>query len=382
MPLTIPTDVEKQAVWDAYHAHQPTRVPMTLIGNARLYLLDPRWNVQGYTFEQAAEDPYTHLMVDLNFQLYVRTHLNRFCDNQTALPEVWESGTRVYNVYDAACLGAQVHYDPGQVPDTVPAIPDDDRERIFQVDITRPLELPFIRKYLAFTEELKRIAKDLRFEGRPVKISPFAPIGTDGPLTVACNLRGGGFLLELLDEDDYAQRLLRFVSEAVVHRRRAFRELYGADFPLPAWLADDCCQMIGVDTYREMILPWHRRLFDTGATEGVRAMHMCGRATHLFPTIRDELKVEAFDTGFPVDHGQLRRGLGPDVAIQGGTEIDLLLHGSADQVYRRTRDIMQSGVMRGGRFMLREGNNLPPCCPDANLQAMYEACLEFGRYKE
>ena len=36
--------------------------------------------------------------------------------------------------------------------------------------------------------------------------------------------------------------------------------------------------------------------------------------------------------------------------------------------------------MTGGRFILREANNLPPCCPEANLAAMYQACLDFGRY--
>jgi hypothetical protein len=37
--------------------------------------------------------------------------------------------------------------------------------------------------------------------------------------------------------------------------------------------------------------------------------------------------------------------------------------------------------MEGGRFILKEANNLPPRCPEANLAAMYQAGLEFGRYE-
>jgi len=88
----------------------------------------------------------------------------------------------------------------------------------------------------------------------------------------------------------------------------------------------------------------------------------------------------SFDTGFPVDHGGLRRELGPDVEILGGPEAPLLRGGTAEEVYARTRDILRSGVMDGGRFVLREANNLPPCCPEANLDAMYRACLEHGVY--
>jgi len=90
--------------------------------------------------------------------------------------------------------------------------------------------------------------------------------------------------------------------------------------------------------------------------------------------------VTTFDTGFPVDHGGLRRELGPEIELLGGPQVSLLLQGTPEQVFERTRGILRSGVMAGGRFILREGNNLPPLCPPANLEAMYQACLVYGRY--
>ena len=90
--------------------------------------------------------------------------------------------------------------------------------------------------------------------------------------------------------------------------------------------------------------------------------------------------MDSFDTGFPVDHGALRDVLGDDVEIAGGPEVSLLLGGTPEQVYERTRAILTSGVTRGGRFILRDANNLPPRCPEENLSAMYRCCLEHGRF--
>jgi len=62
----------------------------------------------------------------------------------------------------------------------------------------------------------------------------------------------------------------------------------------------------------------------------------------------------------------------------------------------RPCEILRSGIKNGGRFILREGNNLPPRTPADNLPAtpgarhswrppflapaMYAACLDEGRY--
>ena len=111
----------------------------------------------------------------------------------------------------------------------------------------------------------------------------------------------------------------------------------------------------------------------TGSTSGI------GRASaELFAR---ELGVRSFDTGFPVDFGALRRALGPEVEIWGGVEVATLLHGTPEQVYARARDIPTSGVLEGKRFVLREANNLPPRVPLANLEAMYRAAFDFGRYE-
>jgi uroporphyrinogen-III decarboxylase len=61
-------------------------------------------------------------------------------------------------------------------------------------------------------------------------------------------------------------------------------------------------------------------------------------------------------------------------------EIGTLTNGTPEQVYQRSREILTSGIMEGGRFIFREGNNLPPNVPWCNLAAMYKAVQDIGRY--
>ena len=149
-------------------------------------------------------------------------------------------------------------------------------------------------------------------------------------------------------------------------------------------MADDSVQLISTEMLEEVVLPahklWFNEMFLPPTVETGRACHLCGDATRHFPLLARELGITSFDTGFPVDHGALRKALGPDVEICGGPEISLLMQGTPEACAARTRQILHSGVMEGGRFLLQEGNNLPPCAPLENLAAVYNACQTEGCY--
>ncbi|MEX0774833.1 MAG: uroporphyrinogen decarboxylase family protein [Phycisphaeraceae bacterium] len=371
---------QKTEVWKAYHAGAPTRVPVMLGTNPRVVILNPALNPQGITFEQAARDPRTHIEISLQHSLYRRTVVHQYTDDPMGLPDIWDVNLNVYNVYEAAIFGAAIDYSPNQVPDTNPPFSGDaDREKVFDVDIEHPLDNPFIADRLRFWRELEKICADMEFEGRPVRLAPWALAGTDGPVTVAMNLRGAAFMEDLVLEPDYADRLMRFVTQAAILRRQAFWDYWGDRIGRDNGIADDSVALISTEMYQRMVLPIHRLWYEAGPA-GSRGIHLCGDATRHFPLIRRELDVTRFDTGFPVDFGHLRDELGDDVEVSGGPPVALLLKGTPDQVYQRTEQILTSGIKRGGKFILREGNNLPPLVPEANLEAMYQACLDYGAY--
>ena len=133
--------------------------------------------------------------------------------------------------------------------------------------------------------------------------------------------------------------------------------------------------------YEERILPLHRRLFDELGVSGTeRSIHLCGDSTRHFLAIKEKLGVDQFDTGYPVDFAEMQKALGPDVRMNGGPNVSLLLGGTPEAVVSETKRILGEVMPFTKRFVLREGNNLAPCTPPKNIAAMYEAVRQFGKY--
>lgn len=111
---------QQAAVWKAYHAGKPTRVPMILGISSRYTIFHPLANPEGYDFEQffcAPRAMFTHL---LRKQHFIRHHL--LFDQEMGLPEQWTVGVDLQNSYEALWWGCELHFRPGQVPDTTPLL--------------------------------------------------------------------------------------------------------------------------------------------------------------------------------------------------------------------------------------------------------------------
>ncbi|MHB1294081.1 MAG: uroporphyrinogen decarboxylase family protein [Anaerolineae bacterium] len=373
----IVSNADKAALWKTFRAGSPCRAPVEIATTPRIWLLNGRLNEEGISFERYFTDPATMLKVQLAYGLHRAQVINRYCDDPAGLPERWTVSVDRQNVFEAAFFGAPVCYREGQVPDTQPPLVGANREAFAKVDVTRPLSRGFFSEALALYERLVELAERTTFLDRPVDVTPYFPAVTDGPLTVGMNLRGPELLTDLVLDPDYTDRLFEAITEAAIARAQAFRAYWGKPQE-GGGLADDSIQLISTAMYRERVLPFHRRYLEAVRPGVRRSIHLCGDATRHFRTIRDELNVWEFDTGFPVNFAALRRELGPEVLIHGGVEVALLLHGTPEQVYRRATAILTSGIREGGRFILREANNLPPCVPEENLAAMYQAALDQG----
>jgi uroporphyrinogen-III decarboxylase len=98
------------------------------------------------------------------------------------------------------------------------------------------------------------------------------------------------------------------------------------------------------------------------------------------PLVKQELNIGIWDAGFPVDYGAMRRALGPEVQINTGPTVASLLHGTPEEAEAESKRILESGIMDGGKFILREANNLSPRTPVENIAAMYQAAKKYGLY--
>lgn len=372
---------EQRQVWEAFWAGKPIRVPVMLGINPRTYLLNPELDRDGVTFEQYSEDPDLMARMQMRSQHYVRHHMLQ--DAEMGLPkDGWTIYPDFQNYIEAAWFGAPVEYREGQVPDTRPILDADNKRMLFDHGVPDPFNDGIMAKNWRYYEHMLAHRSKYIFEDVPVAHVNPSGLGTDGPFTIAANLRGATELCtEIYEDPDYVHELLEYITRSAICRIKAFRERLGHEAkPKGLGFADDSIELLSVDMYREFVLPYHKMLIAELAGEGPHSVHLCGNVDRHMPTIKDELNVETWDAGFPVDYGGVRKALGPEFRIQTGPTVSLLLHGTPEDVASETRRILESGIMDGGQFIMREANNLSPRTPAENVAAMYEATVKYGRY--
>lgn len=373
------SDQDKKTLFEDFEKGCPARVPLRWGVNPRIIILDPALNPKGYAFEEYYHDPRVMCEVQAKFIEHCHTTLSTVSDVPEELPATWPFYVDNQNIYDAAYFGAVVEFQDGQVPSTRECLTENDCREFINRDFSKPLENPWLRERLEFHRKMVEFAESFEYLGRRGSVQPFS-VGFDGPLTVATNLFGAGIHFLLGDDPELAVKLMRALTDAVIVRNQTLVNLHSK------WkkgnsggLADDSIQLIGCETYEQYVLPLHAYWYERTAVENAkRNIHLCGDATRHFRLIHEKLNVTAFDTGFPVDFGHLRQVLGDDVMISGGPEVSLLMNGTPEACENRAREILESGVKSGRRFLLREGNNLPPRAPLENLGAVYKACLKHG----
>lgn len=373
---------EVKQVWDTYYAGKPYRIPMVIGINPRYMLLDSRLNPQGITFQQYFEDPETMFRIQLEFRDFVRHHV--FADHEMGIPENgWEIYVDFQNNYESAWFGCPIVYKEDNCP-VCPAILDNQHKHmLFEKGMPDPFSgiMGTVREYTELFNEKRQ--KGFTYKGAP--LAPASPniMCTDGPFTLACNLRGvDDFCVDMYEDPDYAHQLLAYITAATIERLKAWRRYLRQDEIQPSFFfADDSVALLSADMYREWIYPYHKQLIDALSTDDARnGIHLCGDASRHFRFLKEHLNITTFDTGYPLDHRKVLLELGPDVCIQGGPSTSFLLTGSKEDVVRETGRILSSVKDVSHRFILRDANNLSPRTPLENIRAMYETVRTQGVY--
>jgi uroporphyrinogen-III decarboxylase len=383
---------EVRRVWDAYSKRQPYRVPVSVSGSIRNLFGNPAINDTAYTFEDFFNSPEAQIACQLAYQRWQRYNL--LCDREMGPPtRGWQIAIDFQNSYEAAWMGCPFVFHGNDVPDTREILKEDKRRLYHLKPPDPPWSGTLLARALEFFEYMQAHCPQREFEGCPVLPPTALPgEGTDGPFDLAYKLRGATEVcIDMLEDPGYFHDLMTFLTDHIIERIKALRQWRWKRFPgcpdegqfrRPYGFADDAIALISAEQYERFVFPYHCRLVEAFSDGGPTSVHLCGDATRHFRFLRDRLRVRSFDTGFPVDFGALRRDLGPDIEIYGGPTVMLLKNGSPAAIREEVRRVCSSGIMEGGRFVLREANNLAPCTPVANVVAFYEAGKEFGRYPE
>ena len=358
------------------------RIEMTLSCNPRIILMDGRLNEGGVTFEQYMGDPDVMLETQCRFSEYVLNELpwDKFmgADENTR----WRVYPDFQNVLEPAWFGCPVVFGKNAEPTVGRLLTDENKRDIFKRGLIEPFSgiMGKAAEYAGYFREREKAGHT--WNGFAISAAESFGLGTDGPMTIACSLRGAAeFCADLYEDAAYALELLDFITESVTNRIKTFNRYFGLpEVAAARGVTDDCISLLSSDDYKKYVLPSHKKL--VAALSEMRepgTTHLCGDAARHFVTMRDELFIGAFDTGFPVDHGALVREVGEGVMIYGGVHVNTLLNGSADDVTAETRQILED-VLPCKNFVMKEANNLCPGTPPENIAAMYGAVKEYGRF--
>ena len=237
---------EQEDVWRAFHEGDPIRVPVTIGHNIRYGLLSefsPMWGREMRTFFQ---DPSTKMRWQVEYDRWRRLVL--FYDTRMG---PYGEGDEVtvdptyQNLREAMWFGAEIQYRHGQVPDVLPAYSSPETKRaVFERGLPDPFGGVFrlIEDQRQYMLEHRR---ELDVGPAEIAVGDGGATGTDGPMTVACAVRGATeFCMDFYDDPAYARELWEFITEATVRRVLAWRRHLGRPArPKGLYFADDSVQL-------------------------------------------------------------------------------------------------------------------------------------------
>ena len=376
---------EVKKVWESYEKGKPIRMPCMVYGNNRIILLDKKLNTNGYTFEQYFND--AKMMTDVYCQFEDMMRHDIYADHEMGMPkDGWSVYVDRQNLHEVGWLGAKVQYATNNVPFCEPFLIGDDKNILFNKPFPGIFDNFEGRSLRLYNEMLELQKSGYTYKGLPIKKVGFSGIGTDGPMTLACMIRGTeNFCMDLIEDPDYAEELMDYLVEAIIFRLKGLWKHFNFDTTVKDFgFADDSIALLSTDMYEEMIFPYHKKLI-TGLVKdfdsSVNSIHLCGNAQRHFKFLQENLHIHSFDTGYPVNFKKMVMDLNPNIVrINGGVRCDDLMQKTPDEIAKETKRIMDEVMPYTDRFVMRDANNLSPLTPNENIYAMYQTVRQYGWY--
>lgn len=134
---------------------------------------------------------------------------------------------------------------------------------------------------------------------------------------------------------------------------------------------------------RELVFPWHKKFVEAAHRAGKPCMlHSCGNFRKIIDDIVDDIGFDARhsyeDNIMPVEEAyELLNGR---IAVLGGMDMNLMTVGTPEEIYNRSRAMLERAAERGG-YALGSGNSIAPYITKENFFAMTKAALDLDEMR-
>jgi len=304
----------------------------------------------GIRFKDYYADPETMLRGQVLGQKWLMEHI---ATDQYTTTGAWTGGwTDFQNITEPCTLGCEAVFVDDDIPWVKPVgwVKDEaDLRRMERID---PITSGLNGRQVLFRQGMRAVAEKypVRFQGGPV-FYPSANLAlthtSNGPFSIAADLMGQTTMFSaILERPDFVRELLSIV----VNKTIAWLDFCWQEEGLPtrdfAW-TDDLAAYLSVRTYREVVLPYEKKLrfhFD-----GWASMHMCGHTNHLLETFANDLKINEYQGfGWEVDLERIGKVMGGRVVLLGNVSPVLIANGTPEQVKAATRKVIEKLAPYGG----------------------------------
>jgi uroporphyrinogen decarboxylase len=201
-----------------------------------------------------------------------------------------------------------------------------------------------------------------------------------GPFTTAANIRGTeDFLREIYRNPEFVHRLLRFSLESTIAYVKEVAKL-GAKVSIADPTASTT--LISPQQFRKFAFPYLQELVTIikQLTGSAPSLHICGNTTKIWQDMVDTgAGILSLDD--TIDLAAAKHAVGDQVTLFGNVKPTATMYlGTPQDVRRDAKDCLTKGYDNPKGYILSLGCGLPMGAPVENIQALFQAAREFGRY--
>jgi hypothetical protein len=370
MRIDVDYDLERAAAsmrrWDAAFQISMADRPPVCWGACQRLMLARR----GKTFCDLFDDPIDQLVQLVTNWKWVAENLPG--DHVTEPSVIVQP--QFENASNANAFGSPIVWFDHQPPQAGPAIHTIEQlENFTPPPVEDTLWGRMIDYYHAMRRHLDDGGLELTIRGEPIRIDLQAHIGGESPFMVATDLCGHHIYEWMHEAPEALHRMLSIITERMIATERMMREMCGLPLQGSVFMADDTAQIISLDAFREFVVPYTGAVYESLGGEGSgRPMHMCGRHTHLYPALIEDLKCTGlWGYGALNTPEEVRDGVGGKMWLVGNIDPLLLCNGPVEQIAHETRRLLNALLPCGG-VIVCDGFNLVPETPISNLQVVMD----------